>query len=113
MGHPEGVSLILKCDSEPAIQQVRDALGRYIGGTITPKGPPAGESQANGRVEEAGKTVREMMKVYKCRLEAGVDVLDDKSIIMQWMARWAAMAYNRYADISITKRARKLYLVSF
>ena len=23
------------------------------------------------------------------------------------------MAYNRYADISITKRARKLYLVSF
>ena len=24
-------------------------------------------------------------------------VLEDKSVIMQWMARWAAMAYNRYA----------------
>ena len=55
-GHPEGVSLILKCDNEPAIQQVRDAMGRYMGGTITPEGPPAGESQANGRVGEAGKS---------------------------------------------------------
>lgn len=32
-GHPEGSPIILKCDGEGAIRNVRDALGRYLGHT--------------------------------------------------------------------------------
>jgi hypothetical protein len=56
-----------------------------------------GESQANGRVEEAGKTIRELVKVYKDQVEDGIgEVLETDSVLMQWMIRWAAMAYSRF-----------------
>ena len=91
-----GKDIMIRCDGEPAIEQVRDALSRYLGGTVTPEGPPPGEKQANGCVEEAGKTIRDIMRVYKVQLEAGVGKLEEKEVIMQWLARWAVMSYNRY-----------------
>ena len=56
-GHPggQGGELILKSDGEPSIKAIREALGRYHGGRIIPEQPPPGESQANGKPEEAGK----------------------------------------------------------
>ena len=39
------------------MQSVRDALRRYLGGSITPENPPVGESQSNGAAEESGKTI--------------------------------------------------------
>ena len=36
------------------------------------------------------------MKVYKVQLEDNVGTIDPHAVIMVWMARWAAMAYNRY-----------------
>ena len=56
-GHPGGQDnkLIMKSDGEGAIQKVREVLSRYHGGAVTPEKPPTGESQSNGRVEEAGK----------------------------------------------------------
>ena len=94
-GYTEGSELIMKSDGEPAMVAVRDALSRYLGGVTTPEHSPTGESQSNGAVEEAGKTVREIMKVYKCQLEDKIGKLEEDAVIMQWMARWAAMAYNR------------------
>ena len=95
-GYPEGEAGILKSDREPAMVAVRDALSRYLGGSVTPENPPVGESASNGAAEEAGKTVRDLMKVYKCQLEDKVGAIDEKAIIMQWMARWAAMVYKRF-----------------
>ena len=60
-----GGELILKCDGESSIQTVRDAVGKFHGGRVTPEGPAKGESQSNGVVEEAGKTVREFTRVFK------------------------------------------------
>ena len=72
-------------------------MSSYLGGVVSPESPPVGEKQANGITEEAGKTAREIMKVYKCALEDGIkESLLDDSILLQWMARWAAMAHNRY-----------------
>ena len=70
-GHPGGESneLILKSDGEPAIVAVREKLSRYHGGKITPEQPPKGESSSNGKVEEAGKTIRSMAKVFKDMIE--------------------------------------------
>ena len=104
-GHTEGQPLIMKTDGEPAIKSVGEALSRYLGGSVTPEHPPAGQSQSNGAVEEAGKTVREIMRVYKCQLEDKIGKLEDEEIIYQWMARWAAMAYNRFQQGSDGKTA--------
>ena len=73
-GYPggEGNELIFKSDGEPAIVAVRERLSRYHGGKITPEQPPKGESSSNGKVEEAGKTLRSLVKVLK-------DMIEDKT----------------------------------
>ena len=49
-------------------------------------------SQSNGRVEEAGKTVREFVRVLKEQIEGKTNVmLQCDDVIIQWMIRWAAM----------------------
>ena len=59
-GYPGGDNshLIFKSDGENAIKIVRDKLARQIGGKVVTESPAQGESQSNGTVEEAGKTVR-------------------------------------------------------
>ena len=87
----------MKCDGESAIRAVREALAKYHGGKMIPEGPPKGESQSNGVIEEAGKTIREFVRVYKDQVEekAGIK-LDSDEVIILWMIRWAAMVCSRY-----------------
>ena len=59
-GHTEGSDLILKSDTESAMLTLRDAIGRYLGGKITPENSPVGESQANGAVEEAANLAHDL-----------------------------------------------------
>ena len=97
--HPGGTAgnIILKSDGEPAILAVRDALAKYHGGIVVQEGPAVGESQSNGRVEEAGKTVREFVRVLKEQIEGKTNVmLQCDDVIIQWMIRWAAMMVSRY-----------------
>lgn len=55
------------------------------------------EKQANGAVLEAGESIREVMRVYECVVEDGIqEALEDDAVILQWLARWAAMSYNRF-----------------
>ena len=69
-GYPGGGQneLIMKSDGEAAIVAVREALARCHGGRITPEMPPKGEHQSNGRVEEAGRTIRDHARVLKIHL---------------------------------------------
>ena len=98
-GHVGGAGghVILKCDNENAIKAVRDAVGRILGGRVILEGPPKGESQSNGRIEEAGKTVRGFARVLKYQLEDKIGgPLDSGAPIMQWLVRWAAMLPSRF-----------------
>ena len=63
--HPGGTAgnIILKSYSEPAI------TAKYHGGIVVQEGPAVGESQSNGLVEDAGKTVREFVRVLKEQIE--------------------------------------------
>ena len=97
-GHPGGTAgnIILKSDGEPAILAVRDALAKYHGGIVVQEGPAVGESQSHGRVEEAGKTVREFVRVLKEQIEGKTNVmLQCDDVIIQRMTRWAAMMVSR------------------
>ena len=85
-GHPggEGNEMIMKSDGEPAMVALRERLSKYHGGKITPEQPPTGESQSNGRIEEAGKTVRSIAKVFKDMIEDKIrEELPSDSVIMQ------------------------------
>ena len=87
----------MKSDNENAVKAVRDAVGRLLGGRVIPEAPPKGESQANGRAEEAGKTIRGFARVLKSHLEEEAEVsVSGKDVITQWLVRWAAMLSSRF-----------------
>ena len=68
---------MLKSDNEASMLVVRDALSRYLGGEITPENPPVVEPSSNGALEDAGSTIREMVKVYKFQPEKHVGRLEE------------------------------------
>lgn len=93
----EGSRLIMKCDGEKAIGAVRDALGKFLGGRVVPEGPAKGESASNGVIEEAGKTIREFVRVFKEQVEEKASVkMESSDVILLWAVRWAAMNCSRY-----------------
>ena len=88
----EGGHVIFKSDNEPAIVEVREALARHHGGKVVVDRPPKFESQSNGTVEEAGKTIREFALIFKGVIETKTEVkIDGSMAIAPWMVRWAAM----------------------
>ena len=93
----DGSTLICKCDGESAITAVRDAVSRFHGGRVIPEAPAKGESQSNGIVEEAGKTIREYTRVMKDQIEHNANIeLKPEDVVTLWMVRWAAMLVSRY-----------------
>ena len=99
MGRPGGGDniLIIKRGGESPIVAIREALTRKHGGIISPEQPPEGEHAANGAVDAAGKTIRDMAKVLKMHLESRLGrTLHTKEPVMHWLVRWAAMALSRF-----------------
>ena len=55
------------------------------------------KSASNGRVEEAGRTIRDMVRVLKLQLEAKLNrTIAIQEPIMHWMVRWAAMLLSHF-----------------
>ena len=98
-GHAGGLGgkVIMKSDGEEAIRKLRDTGAKFHGGKVIPEGPAKGESQSNGVVEEAGKTIREFTRALKEQTEdkAGIK-LECEDVVVLWMVRWAAMMCSRY-----------------
>ena len=93
----DGSQLIMKSDGEMAIKVVRDAVARRLGGRVVLEQPPKGESQSNGVVEEAGKTIREFARLFKDQLEDKTGVkIETGAVIVQWLIRWSAMCISRF-----------------
>ncbi len=47
--------------------------------------------------DRAGNTVRDMVKVLKYQMENKTGAkTESQDVIMQWLVRWAAMAYSRF-----------------
>ena len=84
-------NIVLKLDGEPAILALREALAKYHGG-IVQEGPAACESQSNGLVEEAGKTVKEFVRELKEQIEGKTNV----KLKSDGMIRWAVMMVSKY-----------------
>ena len=102
----QGGHVIFKGDNETPIVAVREALARHHGGKVVADRPPKYESQSNGIVEEAGKTIREFTLTFKDVIETRAKMKIDGG---PWMVRWAAMNISRSQvgiDGMIARRGR-------
>ena len=87
----------MKSDGESANRKLAETVAKHYGGEVIPEMPAKGESQSNGAVEEAGKTVREFTRVLWMQTgdKAGIK-LEADDVITLWMIRWAAVIPSRY-----------------
>ena len=96
-----GALVLIRSDQEPAIVDVQRAVIDKRGNAPTiPVNSPGGDSQSNGRVENAIKKVRNMVKTILSSLELrlGVRVPRDHPVY-PWMFEWAADLETRYAHV--------------
>ena len=70
----EDQRIIMKCDGERSTRKIRTAPSKVLGSQVIPEDPPKGEKQANGMVEEAGKTVREFTRLFKDQIEQECEI---------------------------------------
>ena len=90
-----------KSDQEPAIVDVQRVVITQRGKAPTiPLNSPVGDSQSNGRVENAIKKVRNMVKTTLSSLESrwSVRVVRDHPVY-PWVFKWAADLMTRYAHV--------------
>ena len=92
-----GAELILKSDQETAIVSMLKAIAALRSGKSIMEHSAVGESASNGRIEEAGKRIREYTRTMLDQIEYRVgEELKAEATIVQWMVRWAAMLATRY-----------------
>ena len=74
---------------------------------VVPEDPPRGESQSNGTVEEAGKILREFVRVLREHVQDKAEVEPGASdVIVLWMVRWVAMMVSRFLVGKGSRRTR-------
>ena len=96
-----GALVRIKSDQEPAIVDVQRAeIAKRGSATTILVNSPVGDSQSNGRVENAIKKVRNMVKTILSSLESrwGIRVTRDHPV-HRWMFEWAADLMTRYAHV--------------
>ena len=96
-----GTPVRTRSDQEPAIVDVQRAVIAKRGNAPTiPVDSPVGDSQSNGRVENAIKKVRNMVKTILASLESrwGIRVARDHPVY-RWVFEWAADLMTRYAHV--------------
>ena len=89
--------LQLKSDQEPAIVTLQTAI-QELKTNVIPVNSPVGESESNGRVENAIRRVQEKIRTLRHQLETGIKCnIPDTAPIMAWLIRWAAEVISKYA----------------
>ena len=87
----------LKSDQEPAIITVQKET-QELRPNVVPTNSPVGESECNGRVENAIRRIQEKTRALRHQLEQGLKERNpDEAPIMAWMVRWAAELISKYS----------------
>ena len=93
-----GARIILKCDQENPIAAVqREVIKNRPDVATVPRHSPAGESQSNGRVENAMRRVQEQVRAFYDQLKARTVVsLGTDHPVFEWLVEWAATTLTRF-----------------
>ena len=70
----EGHRLILKYDGECPTRALKEAVGKYHGGIVMMEVSDRGESQSNGKCEQAVQVVAEFLRVLKEQLQQRYEI---------------------------------------
>merc|ERR1712016_520307 len=65
---------VLKCDGEASVEALREAVMARPGEGAVPQGPPAGESQSNGVVENGARLLKGLIRVHVLSLDRKLGV---------------------------------------
>ena len=88
----------LKSDQEPSIVNIQPAVQEVRERAVIFINSPVGESECNGRVENAIGWVQEKVRVLKHQIESNTkQKLHSDPPIMPWLVRWAAEFISKYA----------------
>ena len=89
--------IILKSDQEPAIVALKDSVSAATGIEVIPEESPVGESQSNGRVERAVRTVKGQIRTMKEAVDSRFqDRIAGHHPVLSWLPRHAAASIVRY-----------------
>ena len=93
-----GTRIILKCDQENPIAAVQqEVIKNRLDVATVPRHSPVGESQSNGRVENAIRRVQEQVRAFYDQLKARTGVsLGTDHPVFEWLVEWAATTLTRF-----------------
>ena len=87
----------MKPDQEPSIVAVQRAI-QELRPNVIPTNSPVGESECNGRVENAIRRIQGKIRVLRHQVEQGIKTkIPDDAPIMAWLVRWAAELISKYS----------------
>ena len=93
----QDVTLHVKFDQEPAMLNVQIALQDFQPNRIIPINSPVGQSECNGRIENAIRRAQEKVRALRHQLENGIKCkVPGEAQIMSWLVRWAAELLSKY-----------------
>ena len=97
-----GARIIRKCDQENPIAAVQqEVIKNRTDAATVPRHSPVGESQSNGRVENAIRRVQEQVRVFYDQLKARTGVLlGTDHPVFEWLVEWAATTLTRFVTRS-------------
>ena len=92
------VVIQLKTDQEPSMINLQAAIQSQRPKGIIPVNSPVGESESNGRVENAIRRVQEKTRALRHQLESNIkQKILGCNPIMSWLVRWAAEVLSKYS----------------
>ena len=92
------IRIQLKTDQEPAMISLQGAIQNLRPTEVIPVNSPVGESESNGRVENAIRRVQEKSRALRHQLESNIKMkILDSTPIMAWLVRWAAELISKYS----------------
>ena len=94
----QSIKLQVKTDQEPAMINIQTAMQELRPDKIIPTNSPVGESECNGRVENAIRRVQEKIRAIRHQVEDNIKckILED-ALLMSWLVGWSAELLSKYA----------------
>jgi hypothetical protein len=90
--------IILKCDGEPALKTIQEAVRvRRSGGNTILENSPVGDSRSNGAAERAVQSISEQVRVVRRGLEQRLGLrLSAKHPVTAWLVEHCADLISKY-----------------
>ena len=93
----QDIVIELKIDQEPAIVNVQTAIQEMHPNKVIPVNSPVGESECNGRVENAIKRIQEKVRTIRHQIEHNIKCkIFDEAPIISWLVRLPAELIFKY-----------------